>query len=102
METDRDVRRNRVERVERECFAAPEARRDHHHRRGIDATTHHQIADGDVDRGRDAIVVGAQPDVTRGRFGRLGTPTVTRPPTARADRRPATPLAVLSVCSATK
>ena len=64
MQPDRDARRVRVEHVKRDRFRAVKARRRHQHRRGVEARAHHEIADRDVDRARNAEIVGAQPDAT--------------------------------------
>ena len=47
---------------ERIRLGAREARRHHHHRGGIEPAAHDQVADRRVDAGRDAVIVGAQPD----------------------------------------
>ena len=65
MQADRHARRAALSSVERDRFRAMKARRHHHHRGGVEAPAHDQIADRGVDRRRDAVVVGAQPDAAR-------------------------------------
>ena len=62
VQADRHPRRRSVERIERARLGALKARRHHHRGGGIEASAHHEIADGGVDGGRNAEVVGAQPD----------------------------------------
>jgi hypothetical protein len=64
MQPDRHPRLNGIERIERHRLRARETRRHHQHRGGIQASAHHEIANGKVDRIRNAEVVGAQPDAT--------------------------------------
>jgi hypothetical protein len=95
MQSDRHARLDRIEGIERTRFPAIEARRRHQHRGGVEATTHHEIADRGVDRARNAEIVGAKPDAPR------------RPAVHSAAERvggwsAALALPVLSVCSATK
>ena len=63
VQPDRHPRHVRVEHVERNRFRAVGRSRDHHHRGSVEPSAHDQVADRGVDRGRDAVVVGAQPDV---------------------------------------
>ena len=89
MQADRDARRAGIEDVERDRLGAREARRHHHHRGGVEAPAHDQIADRRVDAGRDAVIVGAQPDATRARRQRSRTSTpelIRRPVRASAPR----------------
>ena len=62
VQADRHPRRLSVERIERARLCAVKAWRYHHRGGGIEASAHHEIADGGVDGGRNAEVVGAQPD----------------------------------------
>ena len=97
---------------------AMQARRHHHDRGRVDATALDQIADGGIDRWRNAVVVGAQPDPTRQRVpaggasigsdGSVDTLDITRPnapppaippPIASADRWRARRLPCSSSCA---
>src|SRR5260221_14342335 len=62
MQADRHPRRRSVERIERARLCALKARRHHHGGGGIEASAHHEIADGGVDGGGNAEIVCAQPD----------------------------------------
>jgi hypothetical protein len=59
MQADRYPRRRGVERIERARLCALKARRHHHRGGGIEASADHEIADGGVDGGGNAEVVGA-------------------------------------------
>jgi hypothetical protein len=52
-----------IEHAQRNGVAAIEMRRDDHHRGGVDSAAHDERADRGIDRMRDAVIVGTQPDV---------------------------------------
>ena len=76
VQSDRHERGARREHLERHRFRAVERRRRRHHRGGVEPSAHDQVADRHIDRGRDAVIVGAQPDAAlRGCFGRRSVRT---------------------------
>ena len=89
-----------VEHLQRFRFGAVEARRRHHHRGGVEPALRHKLADGFADRGRDAVIVGAQPDRPKRGGGAAHSAAVRAGASARAWS--VTPWAVRTLCSATK
>ena len=77
-------------------FVAADGRADHHDRCGIETAALDQVADGMVDAGTDAVIVGAQPNAARLR-GIVHSAAVLSPALASvfASMR-------FSLCSATK
>ena len=52
-------------RLQRADFVAADRRPDHHHRCRVETAALDQIANGAVDAGAEAVIVGAQPDAAR-------------------------------------
>jgi hypothetical protein len=114
MQPDRNAPAAGIEDRQRDRLRAREARRRHHHRRGVEAGAQHEIADRRIHPRRDAVIVRAQPDAARRRIGlrvRIGmvprdrhlpSPSFAHSAALRAGSPASRVSAALRSCSATK